>query len=1287
MYQTLTTSEREKWDEYYASLPLNETGDVTQAFNDELVERISELVPPGGRILEAGCGGGWQSLALARSGKFRITLMDFSREALHYAQRLFEREQAPAEFILGDVFTPGEPGFDLVFNAGVLEHYSLKEQAAFLQGMASRSRNFILALAPNQRCYWYWLWRIQKTGEGQWPFGKETPLANFSEAFETAGIQFLGQTFMGKIWAEMFISSLSGLGQELCQEILDVHRSPLIPESQQSYLLAGLGSVSTKKIKIPSVWKLSSVASSFAPSFAEDTQKSELSAALADALALKINAERRLCELQAQVSNPEGERSVETFSAELKAKDEIIQERDKGIGWLRGEMNAARKELERVTARYAQDLAAQGSECDKALRGLQIEIHAREQVIQFLKRQVDESEKALFARDEGIKWLRSELSEFRKQVESMSASFATNLAAQKSENEKTVGALQAELRASEQKIRAMAQAVPAAIRQDEHGEEIRDLQTRLHTGEQAVQWLEYEVRKRDQIIQSRDEGLAWLRGELASSEALARKAADSKLLRLGMAQGSFGSNLPKLLFPVRHPFIWLTLQSGYWRFRRGIRQVIFPILPDGAKQFIRTIFRHSLQTADTPLAVEQKVDEMEDRQIGAERGGLFETLTLLPSLRQEELPAILNHGLPPKQFHRADVICFSIVDWETRYQRPQQIMSQFAAHGHRVFYISTTRFLPPNSAPRFTARPIKENVYEISLAARRAPDIYGEVIDGVSLAEILDSLDELRRAFQIEEAIGYSMIASWGGLAMEARKRWGWRVVYDCMDEWETFPGIKRPILEMESLLVKSCDLLIVTALRLQEKWRGYGRPTALVRNAADYDFYEQRCHTNNILPHAGRPVIGYYGAIANWFDLGLVAYAASKRPDYDFVLLGGVFDVDVSELKSLPNVRLLGQQPYETMPQYLYHFDACIIPFKVNRITEATDPVKLYEYLCGGKPVVSVAMPELDPYREYVYIAADKEDFVAKLDAAISEDNEEMPARRKALARRHTWEARYKQIEAELAEITPRASIIIVTYNNLALNKLCLESVIRNTEYPDYEIIVVDNNSTDGTPDYLNEMAEMAKMAKMAGHHPNIRIILNQKNHGFARANNQGIALSAGEYIVLLNNDTIVPPGWLSRLLRHLRNPAIGMVGPVTNFVGNEAKIETSYRTWNELEAFAKKHTWAHDGEIADIHMLAMFCVALRRETYENVGPLDEQFGIGMFEDDDYAERLRAKGYRVVCAADTFVHHFGQAAFKKLIENGRYNALFDENRRRYEAKWRVKWAPRGHAPVRFERA
>src|SRR4030095_5920758 len=167
-------------------------------------------------------------------------------------------------------------------------------------------------------------------------------------------------------------------------------------------------------------------------------------------------------------------------------------------------------------------------------------------------------------------------------------------------------------------------------------------------------------------------------------------------------------------------------------------------------------------------------------------------------------------------------------------------------------------------------------------------------------------------------------------------------------------------------------------------------------------------------------------------------------------------------------NVVLLGQQPYETMPQYLYHFDVCIIPFKVNPITEATNPVKVYEYLSAGKPVVSIALPEIKPLADYLYLANGKDEFVCQIDHALAEQDLEIVDSRRAFAKQNTWSQRYEQIHGPLAQITPRASIIVVTYNNLVLNKLCIESIVRNTEYSNYEVIVVDNSSTDGTPGYL---------------------------------------------------------------------------------------------------------------------------------------------------------------------------------------------------------------------------
>lgn len=249
----------------------------------------------------------------------------------------------------------------------------------------------------------------------------------------------------------------------------------------------------------------------------------------------------------------------------------------------------------------------------------------------------------------------------------------------------------------------------------------------------------------------------------------------------------------------------------------------------------------------------------------------------------------------------------------------------------------------------------------------------------------------------------------------------------------------------------------------------------------------------------------------------------------------------------------------------------------------------------------------------------------------------------------------------------SPVASIIVVTWNNLAISRLCIESLLAQTDEPSFELIVVDNGSTDGTPDYLRELARAI---------PGVVAVVNPDNRGFAAANNQGLARARGGVLVLLNNDTVVPRGWLSGLMRHLRDPAVGIVGPVTNRIGNEAEIETGYGTYREMLHFAAEQARRNAGKAFDIPTLCMFCVAMRRDVLERLGPLDEQFATGLLEDDDFSMRAHAAGYRVVCAEDVFVHHFGQASFGELFASGEYGAILEQNRRRYQDKWGAPWKP-----------
>ena len=157
---------------------------------------------------------------------------------------------------------------------------------------------------------------------------------------------------------------------------------------------------------------------------------------------------------------------------------------------------------------------------------------------------------------------------------------------------------------------------------------------------------------------------------------------------------------------------------------------------------------------------------------------------------------------------------------------------------------------------------------------------------------------------------------------------------------------------------------------------------------------------------------------------------------------------------------------------------------------------------------------------------------------------------------------------------------------------------------------------------------------------------------------------------LVILNNDLVATPGWAWTLQHHLHDhPDVGLIGPVTTNIGNEAKIATAYTSMDEMQAEQRTLTGKVAGQTFDIAVLAFFCVAMPIEVYRQIGGLDENFGQGFFEDDDYCQRVRGVGRRIVCAEDVFIHHELSASFDKIDQEAR-KQLFDRNKAYYESKW-----------------
>jgi len=234
--------------------------------------------------------------------------------------------------------------------------------------------------------------------------------------------------------------------------------------------------------------------------------------------------------------------------------------------------------------------------------------------------------------------------------------------------------------------------------------------------------------------------------------------------------------------------------------------------------------------------------------------------------------------------------------------------------------------------------------------------------------------------------------------------------------------------------------------------------------------------------------------------------------------------------------------------------------------------------------------------------------------------------------------------------------SIIIPTYNQLNLLHMCLNSIMDNTDSP-YELIVIDNASTDGTGEYLRNLSGQ------------VRFRVLETNRGFAGAVNVGLMMAKGRTVVLLNNDTLVTERWLDNMLACLNSDdRIGMVGPVTNYISGDQQIPVPYGDIRELPAFARQNNRPNPSRWRRTDRLVGFCLLFRRELFHRIGYFDEGFEVGNFEDDDFNIRVRMLGKSLVVAEDAFIHHFGSASMKALGD--RFALVNDRNERYFTDKW-----------------
>jgi glycosyltransferase involved in cell wall biosynthesis len=254
---------------------------------------------------------------------------------------------------------------------------------------------------------------------------------------------------------------------------------------------------------------------------------------------------------------------------------------------------------------------------------------------------------------------------------------------------------------------------------------------------------------------------------------------------------------------------------------------------------------------------------------------------------------------------------------------------------------------------------------------------------------------------------------------------------YDCMDSWSDFHGDigRKQNLELaERQLLKQVDIVFASSVELQKKCSQWNSNVHLVPNGVDFAHFSSQVPTTlNCGPLSSqgfrRPILGFIGTIGEWVDLELLRDVALRYPKWTIVMIGPLYPgMSTIQCREIDNIHFLGPRHYNDVPAYLHEFDVSLLPFKITNLTRAVSPVKFYEYLATGKPIVATNLPEIEPYEDLCYVAANPDEFFASIDLALEEYKDvnkyrELSTKRQAVARQNTWETRVKTVSRIIGE------------------------------------------------------------------------------------------------------------------------------------------------------------------------------------------------------------------------------------------------------------------------------
>lgn len=372
---------------------------------------------------------------------------------------------------------------------------------------------------------------------------------------------------------------------------------------------------------------------------------------------------------------------------------------------------------------------------------------------------------------------------------------------------------------------------------------------------------------------------------------------------------------------------------------------------------------------------------------------VYKEIKKLPKLIYEKLYAkkVINQ-LKDKINEKDIFIIIPCIDWSIPlYQRPHQIASELAKRDNSLILFIPDQYQYDNFA---IYKPINDNLWLFSY-------------------RLVKKLDML-----LENANRKIVFMSWTRQANLIEKFHYDKLVYEYIDEMSLFYYYNEQMEQMHRKLMKQADLTVCTAKKLYNKAKKVTDKVILSENAGDYTFFKnnRNCPIAPVLANKINEyecIIGYYGCLAYWFDYSTICEVAKKRKKWLFVLIGYEFDhtSDVLKTGEFENIIQITSQPYGKLPSYVSAFDIQTIPFVINEVTKSTSPVKLFEYMASGKPIITSKLPECLRYKS-VFTYETVDDFIKLVEQIRKLENSDVyyeTLEQEALE--NTWTARVHNI------------------------------------------------------------------------------------------------------------------------------------------------------------------------------------------------------------------------------------------------------------------------------------